>query len=210
MLATDALGAGGSLQSFLLGGVRIAVASDCRIPILESDSFAPFSTPPGQSPPPELSVRFKGLDDSSLSMPLPGADERRAILGTCVSRRMGLGVQTFYPEARWVGGRPDSPPLEPVADPLEVPPLRSPEVRARIAECLDHPADVFLLLHAATVEIRDFRERRADVFYLSRLSNDDSLLRGARRVAHRAVRGAGRRRQVDGAGAEQGRLEAQR
>ncbi len=52
---------------------------------------------------------------------------------------------------------------------FSVPMLSVPGILARIRECSPHASEVLLILHALTVEIRDFREHRIDVFYLDEL-----------------------------------------
>jgi hypothetical protein len=52
---------------------------------------------------------------------------------------------------------------------FSVPLLTVPAVLDRIRECSDHASEVLLILHALTVEIRDFREHRIHVFYIEEI-----------------------------------------
>ena len=54
---------------------------------------------------------------------------------------------------------------------FSVPLLTVPAVLDHIRKCLDHASEVLLILHALTVEIRDFREHRIDVFYIDEIES---------------------------------------
>jgi hypothetical protein len=54
-------------------------------------------------------------------------------------------------------------------DPFSVPIISVPEVLKRIKKCSNHASEVLLILHVLTVEIRDFKEHRIDIFYIEEM-----------------------------------------
>lgn len=49
--------------------------------------------------------------------------------------------------------------------------LAHPAVEECIASCADHASEVLLIIHALTVEVRDFKRKKIDVFYLAEIEH---------------------------------------
>ncbi len=119
---------------------------------------------------------FHGINDHDLVLSPLTSSERERIVRCNIQHNVNLSTTTFplfiFPKDRQQLKfyNPNSP-----IDLLDVPLLRSILVRERLEQCSDHFDGIFLILHACTVEIRDYEKHRIDIFYLKAFENNLQL-----------------------------------
>lgn len=140
------------------------VAFDITSPASVLHALPHFGLCPSQTTP-EVHIAFAAATQDSLKRE-PPIDRSRLLENILLPPYLGGGVQTVPLVLTDDQRRTVADLLANGTDASSVPLLNAPDVVTRLKECADHATDVLLILHALTVEIRDYKEHRTDIHYI--------------------------------------------
>jgi hypothetical protein len=144
-----------------IAGITFRTEADAEVYALEDPQLQLFST---VEAPAQVHLHFCGIPSKSCSLP-PLTSKERALISRCIfAPYVGSGIFRST-MVSLPGQEPFSSSNRAYTDVLNLPLLRAPVVRQRLAQCLAHPEQVGLLLHLRSIVLRDHRQSKVDFFY---------------------------------------------
>jgi hypothetical protein len=144
--------------------ISFLTQSDVEIKILQDGGFKRFITHKASY---DVYHQVRKVDDKDLTLPALSCKEQEQNSHCMQQPRLGPGTFILPPLIRKdeAGNRFDD--LHFNQNPFDFPLVRSPVVRDRLEDCLNHTDQIGLLLHIFSVEIFDYEQHRIDLFYHS-------------------------------------------
>ncbi len=148
--------------SHRIADVEFQTACETPIKALDAGRFTPFRSRPQSA---DVCHHLHAVNPEELDAP-PVSPALKSRLSACTSpEQLGRGIQVFVPYRKGAVAAALRPFLQCAPGTTDVPIARAARVRAQLERAAEHPADVFLIRHALSVEIMDLARHEAHVFF---------------------------------------------
>jgi hypothetical protein len=149
-----------------IGGINYRTDSDVDIKTFRSYFFDLFLSNNCEI---DVFYNIKKILYEDLTLDLPDASLKRSLFRCRIPDIISNGGFIVPLLCTWKDDNDMDKYLPEKNDVTDIPLLRAPIIRERLAIVLTHPEDVFLFLHAYCVEIWDYRLHRIDIFYVEEI-----------------------------------------